>query len=469
MNTKIKCLLLVVVLALLASMNNPAEAVSVPEAVAAGDACYQKGDFGGALWHFTAAKDLNPKDPGLWEKLSWTLTALGRTDEAISFADQSKNLGMDNTRVSRMKGWAYLRKADDQRAAGDLTNAKTNYEHARNMAANGVDNDLGGRANAALGQISGPTGASGANTTIVEKVKAGDACYQSKDYTTALAHFTAARDLNPADPGLWEKMAWTYGAMGKLTEALSHIDEAKKRGLDDGRCARVKGWSHFTQAEALKAAGDNAGAKAQYEHARNHAATCFDKELGERAVAELAKLSASTTSSTASTSTSSSVSTSTSSTSSTALSASGSSTSSVSTSTSSSSSSTTASSSTKIKQPTKEEIENRIKGFASKEGFTTYTATDGRLKVKNSKGEDVQLPPDIFAPSGNLPGKEVIEARIQKWAAKMGYTTATDPHGRMGVKNKSGEFVALPPSIFFPETDESAAGTASDPVSTLSN
>ncbi len=40
----------------------------------------------------------------------------------------------------------------------------------------------------------------------------------------------------------------------------NYIDEAKKRGLDDGRCARVKGWAHLSKGDSLKAAGDTAGA-----------------------------------------------------------------------------------------------------------------------------------------------------------------------------------------------------------------
>ncbi|MBF0545649.1 MAG: hypothetical protein HQM08_14495 [Candidatus Riflebacteria bacterium] len=122
------------------------------------------------------------------------------------------------------------------------------------------------------------------------------------------------------------------------------------------------------------------------------------------------------------------------------------------TATSTSSIASSSSTTGKITAPSKDEIETRIKDFASKQGLTTFTDSHGRMAVKDSSGNPVPLPPEIFAPAGELPSKDVIESRIKKWAEKMGFTTATDPHGRLGAKNQNGQFVALPPSIFFPES-----------------
>ncbi len=314
--------------------------------------------------------------------------------------------------------------------------------------------------------------------SAADAIKAGDDCYNRGDFMGALWHFTAAKDLDPNQAGSWEKMAWAANAAGKRDDAWGFTVEAEKRGMDAPRLARVRAWIFLGKADDARAKGDLTNAKTWYQDAKNHASGGIDPEAGRRASEALAQLSSSSTTSSSTASSSASTASSTTSTSSSSSSGSTSSTSRSASATSTvakdDTSSATASSTSSaadpsapgpLTPPSKEEIESRIKAFASEKGFTTFTDAHGRLQVKDASGKPVPLGPEIFAPSGTMPSKEVIENRIQKWAAKMGLTTATDEtSGRMIVKDAN--VVPLPPSIFYPVRSEDSA--SSDDAATAS-
>lgn len=324
--------------------------------------------------------------------------------------------------------------------------------------------------------------------TVADAIKAGDDCYNRGDFMGALWHFTAAKDLDQSQAGSWEKMAWAACAAGKRDDALNFIEEARKRGMDNGRVTRVQAWIYLGKADDARAAGNTTQAKTWYQDAINLASpsSANDPEVAKRARTALDQLngtsssssSSGTASSTSSTAATASSTSSTDATASSASSTDATASTSARTTTASSSASTDSSSSAAdpaapgpLTPPSKEEIESRIKSFATEKGLTTFTDANGRLQVKDASGNVVPLGPEIYAPSGTMPGKEVIEDRIQKWAAKMGLTTATDEKsGRMIAKDANGNVVPLPPSIFYPVRSEDSsssdtAATASDTAS----
>ena len=282
-----------------------------------------------------------------------------------------------------------------------------------------------------------------------DAIVTGDACYQRNDFEGALWHYTAAKDLDPNQAGTWEKMAWASHALGKTNDALNFAVEAENRGMDKPRLSKVRAWIYMKKADMDREAGNEDSAKTNYQHAINFASGGVDQPLAQAASARLAELNKQTASDTTASATTAATTTETEATTETTATA------------------TTTATSTddpaapgELKPPSKEEIESRIKEFASEKNLTTFTDPNGRMQVKDSSGNIVPLGAEIFAPSGKMPSKDVIEARIKKWAAKVGLTTATDEKsGRLIAKDSNGNPVPLPPSIFYPER-ETASETA---------
>lgn len=290
--------------------------------------------------------------------------------------------------------------------------------------------------------------------SAAEAIAEGDRCYFRGDFMGALWHYTAAKDLDSAQAGSWEKMAWAASAAGKTDDALNFATESEKRGMDKPRLNRVRAWIYMKKADTDREAGNKESAKTNYQHAINFASSGVDQPLAQAAQTRLSELNSSSSSTTASESSEESED-------------------SESSSSSSSSSSSTTSSATseltedfdsssvgELKAPSKKEIESRIKQFASEKDLTTFTDANGRLQVKDSDGNVVPLGAEIFAPSGEMPTKEVIEARIKKWAATVGLTTGTDEKsGRLVAKDSNGNVVPLPPSIFYPVRSNASSTT----------
>ncbi|RCK80343.1 MAG: hypothetical protein OZSIB_3525 [Candidatus Ozemobacter sibiricus] len=379
---------------------------TVADAIAAGDACYNNKDFGGALWHYTGARDLNPADPGAWEKMAWAALCLHKFDDAHNFIEEAKNRGMDATRVARVKAWIFIGKADDARAAGDTTNAKKWYQDAKNHASGGVDPAVGKRAAEALSQLSSSSKTSSSSDSTSSSASSSSSSSSSSTSSSATSESTSESSSSDSDD---EKTS------AKSTTSDSETSSSSKKS------------SSGSSSSSSQADDDEATVASASDEEEGDATGVKEGPAPEKEVPGL----------------------------------------------------------------TREIIEARIKKLAKELGYSTATDARGRLGIKNKKGKFIKLPPSIFRPplaselaSGSadvatdagdeqmgegffpesrVPGltREIIEARIKKWAAKMGYTTATDPHGRLGVKNKSGKFVRLPRSIFRPPLASELTGSDS--------
>lgn len=98
--------------------------------------------------------------------------------------------------------------------------------------------------------------------------------------------------------------------------------------------------------------------------------------------------------------------------------------------------------------PSQEEIakiEANIAAWAKKNGYTIVRDGQGRLVAKDKSGKVVRPPAEVVGLAEPSPEQVAeMEARLKEWAARNGYVTVRDEHGRLMVKDKNGKIVRPP-------------------------
>lgn len=106
------------------------------------------------------------------------------------------------------------------------------------------------------------------------------------------------------------------------------------------------------------------------------------------------------------------------------------------------------------------DIEGNIKDWVAKKGHTFSRDKAGKVMVKSAKGRKVKVPASVLPTSDRLskPAAEMIENRLKEWASKKGYTTGLDKKGHFVGKSPKGKNVTPSLDIFLATLPEGLVG-----------
>jgi Flp pilus assembly protein TadD len=163
---------------------DPAAAVMSPEmSLAAGDAAARKGDFERALVYYVEAVSAEETPDG-WLRVGAACTRLGQTERALTAYLKVIELDPEQVDAHEEAGLAYLSRGDAEAARAHLSRALA--LDARRW-----------RAENALGILDD----------------------QAEDHASAIAHYQAALELNPASPMLRNNLGFSKYLTGNLEGA----------------------------------------------------------------------------------------------------------------------------------------------------------------------------------------------------------------------------------------------------------